>query len=116
MKNSFIKYLWLFRIITIILVPLYLKGNNHLIHVAFIVSLTTWYHLEMRNLVGNYIGPRLNIRHNSKWFRQTNFEKILDTKLKVKKWKKYIPSYDPNEFDLKNIPLIKLLLICIEQK
>lgn len=109
MKNTFIKFLWLFRILTIINLLIYSQTNNHFIYVIFIVSLTTWYHLEMRNLVGNYIGPRLNINPNWFWLRQTNLEKTIDNKLKVKKWKKFVPAYEPDEFDLKKYSLDQIV-------
>lgn len=109
MKNIFNKLLWLIRIVTIVLAIFYLKKDNHLIYVMLIVSLTTWYHLEMRNFIGNYIGPRIKINQNSSWFHQTDFEKKLDTKLKVKKWKKYIPSYNPNEFDIKRTSVTQII-------
>ncbi|WP_420835905.1 hypothetical protein [Lactobacillus hamsteri] len=63
----------------------------------------------MRNFIGNYVGPRLKINQKNIWFRQTKFEKKLDTKLKVKKWKKYIPSYNPNEFDIKHYSLTQII-------
>lgn len=42
---------------------------------------------------------KADYRH--KWFQQTEWEKKLYKTLKVKKWKAKMPTYSPDEFDVK---------------
>ena len=61
---------------------------------------TFFYHFLMRLLVGYGINSLLHnqIDYRKKWFRPLNFEKKLYSVLKVKKWKRNMPSYDPSLF------------------
>ena len=36
----------------------------------------------------------------SVWFRENSFENKLYKLLRVRKWKKYVPTYDPDTFDV----------------
>ena len=62
---------------------------------------TISYHFWMRLFVGNVLNSLLNnkVDYNKKWFRVGKAEQNLYRILKVKKWKKYFPTYDPNVFD-----------------
>jgi hypothetical protein len=55
----------------------------------------------MRLIVGHLTDRVLqnNIDYTRKWFRQSRFESILYSKLKVKKWKSNMPTYAPQNFD-----------------
>ena len=37
--------------------------------------------------------------HNSIWFREKRFENKLYKLIRVRKWKKYLPTYNPDTFD-----------------
>ena len=88
--------------VTSLLLNFYLKTDLFLI--LSITFCTALYHFVMRLFVGEicnkFIGPKLN--YNSKWFSEKNFEKKLYKLLKVKKWKKFAPTYSPESFSLKD--------------
>lgn len=62
---------------------------------------TTAYHFCMRLLVGGIFDRVLNNRvdPNRKWFQVGKVEQKLYEILKVKRWKSYLPTYDPDAFD-----------------
>lgn len=64
---------------------------------------TTAYHLLMRLLVGAVVNRVLNNRvdYRLRWFQPLSFEKNLYAHLKVRKWKKHLPTYDPTLFSTK---------------
>ncbi len=59
------------------------------------------YHFVMRLTVGTLVNLVLKdkVDYNKWWFRERKFEKKLFSVLKVKKWKKYMPTFSPNTFD-----------------
>ncbi len=85
-----------------VLLNLYFKTDLFLI--LSITFCTALYHFAMRLFVGEicnkFIAPNLNC--NSKWFNEKKFEKKLYKFLKVKKWKKFAPTYSPESFSLKD--------------
>lgn len=62
---------------------------------------TVSYHFCMRLHVGSLWDLALHNRvdYRRRWFRVGKTEQKLYTLLKVKKWKKYLPTYDPGAFD-----------------
>ena len=74
---------------------------------------TTFYHFAMRLLVG-VIVPRLvhEGAENRFWFRQKRFEEKLYGMLRVKQWKKYLPTYAPESFDLRKHSLEEVIHTC----
>lgn len=83
-----------------LLLNFYLKTDLFL--TLSITFCTMLYHFSMRLAVGyfseKFIQPKLNC--NSKWFIEKKFEKKLYKFLKVKKWKKFAPTYSPESFSL----------------
>ena len=65
---------------------------------------TIFYHLAMRLAVGYAIDGIFHNRmdYTRKWFREKSFERPLYEILKVKKWKKRVPTFRPEYFDLKS--------------
>lgn len=59
---------------------------------------TFLYHFLMRLGVGYLIPNRFTGRE--KWFRQRKWEPKLYEKLNVQSWKKHMPTFDPESFDL----------------
>lgn len=43
------------------------------------------------------------------WFLERPFEKSLYTTINVKKWKKYIPTYDVDNFDIKKRSIVEIV-------
>lgn len=59
---------------------------------------TFLYHFLMRLGVGYLIPNRFTGREN--WFRPKNWEPRLYEKLNIQAWKRHMPTYDPESFDL----------------
>lgn len=64
---------------------------------------TMFYHLAMRLAVGQLIDAKYHNRmdYTKKWFAERSFERELYRLIRVKKWKKWLPTYNPQDFDLK---------------
>ena len=64
---------------------------------------TAAYHFVMRLLVGSVIDLLLNnhVNYRKRWFRVSAAEEALYQKLRVKKWKGKMATYDPDCFDSK---------------
>lgn len=101
MKKIFNIAVLLSIIFLILSLTIFLIQQNKLTIALFATFLTISYHLIMRWIVGNIIEPLLKINPNNKWFHQTRFEKHFYKLLKVKQWKKHLPTYDLKLFDLK---------------
>lgn len=65
---------------------------------------TAFYHFALRLAVGLGINAKYHnhMDYNRTWFREKPFEPGLYQKMRVKKWKKRLPTFSPEEFDLKN--------------
>ena len=80
-----------------------LTGNGVLFSLAITFG-TAFYHFAVRLAVGLGIDARYHNRmdYTKKWFQEKPFERRLYEKLQVKKWKKRLPTFTPEEFDLKS--------------
>lgn len=69
-----------------------------------ITSMTICYHFVIRLVIGNIIGSiKLSqFDPNSFRFRERRFERKLYKALRVKKWKKFAPTYDKRVFSVKD--------------
>lgn len=87
---------------TIIFTFLYLKINTGWIFSTAITFGTMAYHLVMRLFVGTLVDCILHnqVDYNKKWFHVYPFEMKLYNKLKVKKWKGKIPTYNEELFSI----------------
>ena len=88
---------------TLIAALLYMKLGCGLF-LSLAISLgTTAYHFVMRLLVGWGVDAVMHNRANcnARWFRPLKFEEKLYRKLRVAAWKKYLPSYQPELFSMK---------------
>lgn len=90
-------------LITVIFAVLYRKLQSDMILTLAITFGTISYHFVMRLLVGTVINRLLKNRvdYGKRWFRVYAFEEKVYKKLKVKKWKRKIGTYDPSCFDSK---------------
>ena len=75
------------------------------IELYFTLSITfgvTFYHFAIRLIIGYFIDKSFSGKTdpNSKWFSPKNFEHKLYKKLKVQKWKNFVPTFDPKQFDI----------------
>ena len=64
---------------------------------------TMFYHLGVRLAVGHFIDAKYqnHMDYTKKWFAEKPFEKKLYKILRVNKWKKNLPTYNPEYFDIK---------------
>ncbi len=92
-------------IITAILIALsvlvgvlaFVTNNGILISLAITLG-TIIFHIILRLFIGKIV-PH-NFKYSQKFFCEKPFEKKLYKALKVKKWKKYMPSFNPNTYSL----------------
>ncbi len=91
-------------IITLIMAVLYYFLKAGLLQTMAITFGTTFYHFAIR-LIAGYFCLKITdekLDYKRKWFRQKSFEPKLYAILKVKRWKEKMPSYIPENFNIKN--------------
>ena len=76
-----------------------------------ITALTFFYHFAMRLVVGLSINAIFKNKFNytKAWFKEKNWEKKFFDFIKIKKWKKHLPTYAPSAFDPKQHSLEEIL-------
>ena len=101
---------WLLLYITAALVLLYWKTGLEWVLSCAISFGTTLYHFVMRLAVGFVIPLCIkNYNCQSWWFRPRKWEKGLYRKLKVRKWKHKLPTYDPRGFSTEHNTLPQII-------
>lgn len=107
MQNLSVIFLFLFSISLII----FLLAGKELWKTLSISFGVTSYHFLMRLLVGNMADKMLHneVNYNKKWFAEKPFEKPLYEAIHVKKWKKYIPTYNTDSFDIKQHSIAEIM-------
>ena len=90
-------------LITVLFVIVYGNTESDMILTLAITFGTISYHLVMRLLTGSAINLLLNnhVDYRRRWFRVSAIEEKLYKKIKVKKWKGKMATYDPSCFDSK---------------
>lgn len=86
------------------------------IRVIFSVAITfgtIFYHLAVRLAVGCLIDAKYHnqMDYTKKWFTERSFEPKLYKKIQVKKWKKRFPTFNPQDFDLKNRSVTEIVQV-----
>ena len=84
-----------------VFLPLSILMGNAVIEAVTITLGIALYHFAMRLLVGTVVNGIMKNKANYKniWFREKRFENKLYKLMRVRKWKKYLPTYDVNTFD-----------------
>lgn len=74
---------------------------------------TIFYHIAMRLAVGSLVDANYHNRmdYTKKWFQEKPFEKALYKKLNVRKWKKRLPTMNPQDFDMKSRSLEEIIQV-----
>ena len=77
---------------------------------------TIFYHLAMRLAVGYLVDARYHNQmdytdYTKKWFTERAFERKLYKKIQVKKWKKWFPTFNPQDFDLKGRSVTEIVQV-----
>ena len=83
---------------------IYYLTRSAVLFSAAITFGTMFYHLGIRLAIGYSIDAKYHnhMDYTQKWFQEKPFEKKLYQVLKVKKWKKGLPTFNPEDFNLKN--------------
>ena len=86
----------------IICLLIFLVTKNAVIKTLVITVGVTAYHFVMRLAVGLVVNliMKNKANHNNFWFREKGFESKLFKIIGIKKWKKYLPSYNPESFNV----------------
>ena len=94
---------WVSVLLTIVTLVIYRFKTSEVFFATAITFGTVSYHFLMRLLVGSLFDLLMNnkVDYSKKWFRVGKTEQTLYKILRVKKWKKYFPTYDSNAFDKK---------------
>ncbi len=101
-----------FAVLTVIFAAVYPLYENTFVLAMGITFGTFSYHLWMRLIVGGMINVVFKNRMNYMrwWFRERRFEKGLYEFLRVKKWKKYAPTYHPDTFSIEKHSLEEIIM------
>ena len=92
--------------------------RNRVIFSAAITFGTTFYHLGIRLVVGYLVNAKYHNKmdYTNKWFREKNFERKLYKTIQVKKWKKWLPTFNPQDFDLKSRSLTEIVQVTCQSE
>ena len=84
-----------------IFLPVFIVTKNAIVEIVTITVGVTLYHFAMRLAVGTVVNSIMKNSANYKnvWFREKRFEDKLYKLIRVRKWKKHLPTYDPDTFD-----------------
>lgn len=98
-------------ILTVALFVLNELCNIEILKTFAITFMTIAYHFDIRLIIGNVI-PKFKGRINtdSRYFQSAEIEKIFYEKIKVKSWKSKVPTYNPDEFDMKKHSVEELII------
>lgn len=91
----------------------YFFTENRAFFPVAVIFGTIFYHIAMRLAVGTLVDAKYHNRmdYTKKWFQEKTFEKNLYKKLKVRKWKKWLPTLNPQDFDLKNCSVEEIVQV-----
>ncbi len=111
MRKGFFILTPTFFVATVVLTCLYAEFGRSWLLSAAITAGTVFYHLAMRLAVGYSVKALMRGKadHTRAWFRQKKFEEKFFKLIRVRKWKKYVPTFSPESFDLKQKTLEELL-------
>ena len=86
---------------TVVMALLYIKTSCGALLSLAITFGTIAYHFVMRLLTGLVFSMVMQNKadYRRKWFQVSQFEMVVYKKLKVKKWKEKMPTYDTSLFD-----------------
>ena len=80
----------------------HLYKDKEILEILAITCLTIAFHFDIRLILGNLISKfKKYINTNKKYYRLNKFEEKIYNIIKVKKWKRNVSTYNPDEFDIK---------------
>lgn len=76
-----------------------------------VTSMTIAYHFDIRLIIGNIVPLfKEKINADSRYFQVSETEKSIYRKFNLKKWKSGVPTYNPDEFDIKKNSIEGLII------
>ena len=83
---------------------IYYFTTNRVFFSVAITFGTILYHFSVRLAVGLLIDAKYHnqMDYTKKWFAEKAFERKLYKLIQVKKWKKWLPTFNPQDFDIKS--------------
>lgn len=100
-------------LLTVILFAINNFINSEILLALAVTSLTVAYHFCMRLIIGNIIPLfKAKINTESRYFQVSETEKSIYKKLNIKSWKSGVPTYNPDEFDIKKNSVEQLIINC----
>lgn len=78
----------------------YSLAKNQILYSMAIAFGTTFYHLSMRLAVAYIMDARFHnhMDYTKKWFQERAFEPKFYKIIRLKKWKKWLPTFNPKDF------------------
>lgn len=103
MRKRFYLILWVCTALTAILSALYVCFEDPILQTLLITAGTTAYHFWMRLAIGYAVERSFptSVDPNGFWFRERDWEKRLYKRLRVRKWAKCVPTFKPEQFDIR---------------
>lgn len=88
---------------TIVFALTYYLYQISILYTLAITCGTCFYHFAMRLVVGHLIDAIYHnkMNYNKWWFKERKFESRLYKFLHVKNWKKFLPTYNPKDYNVK---------------
>ena len=97
---------------------IYYFTKNRVIFSVAITFGTVFYHLAIRLAVGYIVNIRYHnqMDYTKKWFTERALERKLYKIIQVKKWKKRLPTYNPQDFDLRNRSITEIVQVTCQSE
>ena len=100
-------------IATIIFIYIYINSDKSIYLTLSITFGTTAYHFIMRLIVGYVVNGILHnkVNYNNKYFKPKKFEQKIYEIIKVKKWKDFMPTYNPEFYSIEKHSLEEIVMV-----
>lgn len=119
MKNqsNFKKAMYTVSFVSVLLTVILFAVNNFInsavLTALAVTAMTVAYHFCIRLAIGNIIPLfKSKIKTESRYFQVSETEKNIYRKFNVKSWKSKVPTYNPDEFDIKKNSAEQLIINC----
>lgn len=100
-------------LLTVILFAVNNFINSAILLALAVTAMTVAYHFCIRLVIGNIVPLfKAKINTESKYFQVSETEKSIYKKLNIKSWKSRVPTYNPDEFDIKKNSVEQLIINC----
>lgn len=96
----------------------YYFTQNSILFSITITFGTCLYHFAMRLIIGHSINAIFHnkMHYNRWWFREKKFEARLYKILHVKNWKKHVPTYNEESFDIRKHSIEEIIQVTCQSE